>query len=1372
MATETAFTFLHRLAALRVAEERDVVRPCVRGGQRAEGFQLFRLIADGALGSDGEAYRVFLDRTFDEVALDLPPLFDRRAPHALVFPGERCLDEVLQRLNDPELEDVWRDDETVGWVFQDFHTVAERRDMRRGRTAPRDSHELAVRNQVFTPRWVVRFLTDNSLGALWIAMSDGESRLTEECQYLHRAGELAEVAHKDPRDLRVLDPACGSGHFLLYAFDLLESIYAEAWERRRGTSLGRTPLWDEYPDRHEFLRAVPGLILRHNLYGVDIDLRAVQVAGLTLWLRAHRSYQQLGLSSADRPRIERANLVCAEPMPGDEELLEGFAESLRPRVLGDLVRRVWDEMRPAGEMGLLLRTDRMIQDLVREAREGWEAVTGGPGQAELADLLPNWPGRRYDFSDLAQNGAARFWADAERRVLDALADYAARAERGERVRRRLFAEEAEQGFGLVDLSRARFDVVLMNPPFGDPAEGSQAALGEAYPDCGGEIYAMFFQRALELLEPQGRVGAITNRTWLAVKTLRGLRESVFGQAGAVVLGADLGYGVLDAKVETAAVVVDRSASLDTTGTWVRLLRTRCKAEQLAGALEASSAGMPHGAVFACSARRSLRLPEAAYAYWMSDELVDRYSTSPDLGTAAGAAVVGTQATPDFRFLRLAWEVDPAAVGLGRKWPRFAKGGEYRPFWDDVHLLLNWETNGAELGASPRAYVRNARYYGSCGTTWPNRTTSPFGPRALPEGCAFGHMGPSAFPREGLDTSSLLGVLASRPVRLMLAIRLGAGDEQRGAMAKHYEVGMVRDLPWPEPTPDQAARIDELAARAVAISRLGQLEEDPTGESCVAFAAPPVLLAGRALPLREAVLTRVAAREDRLAELADLTAEIDDLVADAYAFSERDRAVMDEEIEPSVARLPTAGHEPDADVFRTAYLTSRALPGDRLPGGLDAEVDARVEHRRGRQQRLRDETTLCRLFELPPRRLAGIRRRLDLLRDEDLARCAADIVHYAVGVAFGRWDVRLVLHPEWIPGWPAPFGALPGCPLGQLVDGHALPATREHIASDSWLASRTDASALPAVEPDDDGVLWLVRGDGQRTRPAEVGQDAYPVPVPWDGVLQDDVLEDGRHRHADDLAHRVGLVLDNLFGDGRPDHDDEIVQALGVRSLGDYLRQPGQLFANHLARYWKSRRRAPLFWPLSTDSGGYTLWVYYPRLTPDTLPGLVNRLHRSLEALRREEASLEAAMRAEDSDRGAAQRRLDLVRPELAEREALRERLRALDAKGYRPDLDDGVAINAAPLAACFRHRPWRTYLEGIWQGLEDGEHDWARLAMQLWPDRVQEKCRTDRSLAIAHRREDLFEPPPEAPRRRRRRRARRGTQTSMQFGAEGEAQDG
>ena len=200
------------------------------------------------------------------------------------------LDEVFGLLNSDELRSIWTEDETIGWVYQYFTPKELRDQARKESAAPRNSYELAFRNQFFTPRYVVEFLTDNTLGRIWYEMRKGDTKLKDQCRYMVRRltevflaeGQtppepqqsqddlsqeelLKQPVHipyrpkKDPRELRILDPACGSGHFLLYCFDLLLTIYEEAYT---DADLGPT-LKAAYPTLDALRQDVPRLVLAY-----------------------------------------------------------------------------------------------------------------------------------------------------------------------------------------------------------------------------------------------------------------------------------------------------------------------------------------------------------------------------------------------------------------------------------------------------------------------------------------------------------------------------------------------------------------------------------------------------------------------------------------------------------------------------------------------------------------------------------------------------------------------------------------------------------------------------------------------------------------------------------------------------------------------------------------------------------------------------------------------------------------------------------------------------------------------------------------------------------------------------------------------------
>jgi hypothetical protein len=256
---EAAFTTLNRFVALKMLEARGLVQECISRGEQSAGFKEFTGLAPGLVQLPDRGYRLYIESLFDEIGFEVRVLFDRRDPVSLLWPRRPALVDLLGMLNTTELSEVWQEDEIIGWVYQYFNSDEDREKARsddKGKPkAPQNSYELAVRNQFFTPRYVVEFLTDNTLGRIWYEMRQGKTRLVDECNCLVRQpteiflteGEqapyddsnsdgnlgqeelLKKPAHipfrakKDPRDLKVLDPACGSGHFLIYAFDLLTS---------------------------------------------------------------------------------------------------------------------------------------------------------------------------------------------------------------------------------------------------------------------------------------------------------------------------------------------------------------------------------------------------------------------------------------------------------------------------------------------------------------------------------------------------------------------------------------------------------------------------------------------------------------------------------------------------------------------------------------------------------------------------------------------------------------------------------------------------------------------------------------------------------------------------------------------------------------------------------------------------------------------------------------------------------------------------------------------------------------------------------------------------------------------------------------------
>ena len=559
---DAAFTTFNRFIALKMLEARELVQECITKGEQSSGYREFCGMAPGvALLPESAGYRIYIESLFDELSTEVKVLFDRRDPASVLWPKRATFEALLDLLNATELASVWGEEETIGWVYQFFNSGDERKRMREESQAPRNSRELAVRNQFFTPRYVVEFLVDNTLGRTWLEMHGDESALAERCRYFVRSDEERTRMRpwKEARDMRVLDPACGSGHFLLYCFDLFLTIYEEAWaagEASGAQSHGTARmLREDYPDLESLRRATPALILEHNLYGLDIDPRAVQIAALALWLRAQRAWMDVGVSAPQRPTVRRTHVVVAEPMPGDKALVEEFAARLYPPLLGDLFRKMVNEMGLAGELGALVPVEKAVAGELDRAREQFVE------QRKVSDFLPGLdPVQKQRELDLSGIDDDRFFHEAEARIVDALRRFAEAVAGGTSMRRRLFAGDAVQGIALIDLLRTRFDVVLMNPPFGAASLAAKKEFERAYPRTKSDIYAAFVERGVQLLQPHGFLGAITSRTGFFLSRFQRWREEIFLKEAPPVVFADLGYGVMDAAmVEAAAYCLEKMA---------------------------------------------------------------------------------------------------------------------------------------------------------------------------------------------------------------------------------------------------------------------------------------------------------------------------------------------------------------------------------------------------------------------------------------------------------------------------------------------------------------------------------------------------------------------------------------------------------------------------------------------------------------------------------------------------------------------------------------------------------------------------------------------------------------------------------------------
>jgi len=856
------FTYVNRIAALRAMEVRGLIKETVTrrdvyGGRSRREYEL----AERERISDPyELLKAGLVEAFKEVSAEIRVLFDVNSEYSLVFLGHKALLELIRLLSEEVPEEDWKEDDVTGWIYQYYNEEA-RAEFKKAKLKPK-ADDIPVINQFYTPRWVVRVLVDNTLGRLWLEMNgrcpkrgdtikktieqletpSGDA-VDEFCSYLiPLSQEPLTRKKKSVREIKILDPACGSGHFLVYAFDVLLRMYRE----------------DE-PDIP--VEDIPMLILENNLFGIDIDLRAIQLAALSLYLKA-KSYNP-------RLKITKMNLVCADARITDGRVrkvfLERFADDPELQMI---FAKIFEDLEYTYEIGSLLKARKPFEKLLERRRQekGAQAI-----------LVPKIEGQTFISKGGKIEGQTRLDLEISEnkesskviavpteitleQMLGALRKFETEAMERRDMGTLLFATEAEKSVGLLGLLAENYDTVLMNPPYGDVPARTKEYLRKHYPRTHFDYYASFIEQAITLCSLSGYVGMLTSSTFLLLRSFAKLREEILWSDAVPELLADLGANVLDvAWAEWAATVLlkrDNSEckSEEHECTFLRLKKFKDEQSKRSAFERILTAKDLERIVYVISLGELKKIPRTRYAYWAPKTIRNLFAKYPPfdrdvVGSPRKAKIadvkVGLQTGDDGRFLRFFWEVLPENIGTGkhdtvlkRKWVPFSRGTWLTPFYESMALLVDWNKNGEEIKnfkdvkGKLLSRPQNESFYFREGLTW---MTSPqmgtiikgtlrrINMRRMPSGCIFAVNNSALFPvKDWLwETLALLNSsLAYYLLRLMVPRTL--------------DVGTIAALPFPND-----ANLSKLALYAKECYEI--LREWDTGNETSIFFIEPWIL---------------------------------------------------------------------------------------------------------------------------------------------------------------------------------------------------------------------------------------------------------------------------------------------------------------------------------------------------------------------------------------------------------------------------------------------------------------------------------------------------------------------------------------------------
>ncbi len=651
--------------------------------------QIFALLDGKAPSSDpqGEAYRLLVVAACNFWNKAMPFLFQRIDDYTeLLMPDDLLSgNSTLAYIREAMTPDACEDVEVIGWLYQFY--ISEKKDevfdgLKKNKKITPENIPAAT--QLFTPHWIVRYLVENSLGRLWLLNRPG-SKLVEQMDYYIKP-EQAETNFlriSKPEDIKVCDPACGSGHMLTYAFDLLYAIYEE-----EGYEPGE----------------IPEKILTHNLYGIEIDERAGELAAFALTMKA-RGKQRRFFNKSVKP-----NICVLENIHFDESELKEYMDFIGRDLFSAPLLETLRQFEEADNFGSLIR----------------------PVVTDVRYILGLLEGKDVAGQILLYN--------AHKKVLRAL-------------------RQAEY-------LGPKYHVVVANPPYMG-GKGMNGRLGawvkEEYPDSKSDLFAAFIERNLELAMKQGSVAMITMQSWMFLSSFEKLRSRILEQ-DTILAMAHLGARGFDSiggeVVSTTAFVLENSHQPEYKGGYLRLVDGGSEAEK-EGDIREAIKNPNCGWFFRASAADFKKIPGSPVAYWVSENIRDvfHYMKISSITISDGQTKTGD----NDRFLRNLWEVNKSVCGVDLKWVKHPKGGAFRRWYGNVDFLIDWsESSRKHYRSDHVARILPEYLWWKKGFCWTLITSGKQSFRFVNNDEIFNLAAPTLFPKNEKDLLPILG-LVNTPV---------------------------------------------------------------------------------------------------------------------------------------------------------------------------------------------------------------------------------------------------------------------------------------------------------------------------------------------------------------------------------------------------------------------------------------------------------------------------------------------------------------------------------------------------------------------------------------------------------------------------------
>jgi len=778
-----AYTWFNRLVAIRFMELKGYLSHGYRvlshpQGQQPEildhvqhldlpGLNKAEVIRLKTAGNQDEAlYREILLAQCHELHRNMPFLFE-----ALDDATELLLPDNLLRTDSPiahlvsDIDEAdWQEVEVIGWLYQFY--ISDKKDEVIGKVVK--SEDIPAATQLFTPNWIVQYLVQNSLGRLWLMANPGSSLKEKMPYYIEPAEQTPEVQAQldalikvrmdedggtlNPESLTVLDPACGSGHILVEAYNLLRAIYEERGYR---------------------LREIPRLILQKNLYGLDIDDRAAQLAGFALLMKAREDDRRLFDEQGNPPHLNVMAIQQSAGLP-DEEMARVILNAAIQIEGGDAFH--------SGQLfgGGQLETQHSSGLTVLDLRQLIQMFEHGKTFGSLISV-----------------------PDAFKAKLGKIVDLLACVRsQGDDLSRSYASEVFERFAWPASVLAIQYDAVVANPPYMG-SKGMAPVLKEFakknFSDSKADLFAMFIERGFLWCKSTGFNSMVTMQSWMFLSTYESMRENLLANYTIHTmahLGARAFSEISGEVVQATAFVLQRGNSSGFKPVFIKLVDGL---ESYKDALLRSG----NERYMSVSQEKFGKIPGSPISYWASESLYEAFASYKNIGEVFEPRK-GLITSDNDRFLKLWFEVSMENIGFGlksndelilskKKWVPFNKGGGFRKWYGNNEFVINWFNGGEEiyefnagLYGSASRQIQNTKYYFRPGITWTVIAQGMPTFRQYEEGFIFGSKGPGIF--HGSDESDLICFLNSKVNEYFLS----AVNPTLG-----FEVGYLAKIPVAE-----------------------------------------------------------------------------------------------------------------------------------------------------------------------------------------------------------------------------------------------------------------------------------------------------------------------------------------------------------------------------------------------------------------------------------------------------------------------------------------------------------------------------------------------------------------------------------------------